>query len=143
MVNDPLTALISAAAEKEAKSAEAYASDSNVEISAVAESDAIENGQLHNQALQAAEIETQRQFNEDRKENRALRKGYATKVYRYLVGYSVFVGALLLLSGFKICGFELGDSVLNFLVGSTAASAIGLVFSVTNGLFSGLEKGSK
>jgi polyferredoxin len=81
-----------------------------------------------------------RERNRDRRINRKLRTNYARSVLCYLIWYSVFVGILLLMAGFKICGFVLPESVLGFLVGSTTAAAIGLVFAVTNGLFSGLEK---
>lgn len=44
--------------------------------------------------------------------------------------------ALFLVShGFSIFCFKLPSSVLDFLVGSTAVSAIGLVLAVTHGLF--------
>lgn len=75
--------------------------------------------------------------NEDRKINRELRQKYATSVMRYLVGYSVFVAIILMLSGFNVFCFHLPENVLVYLVGSTAAAAIGLVFAVTNGLFKG------
>lgn len=78
--------------------------------------------------------------NRDRRINRKLRTNYAKSVLCYLICYSVFVGILLLLSGFEVCDFHLPESVLGFLVGSTAAAAIGLVFAVTNGLFKGLDK---
>ncbi|MGV6840619.1 MAG: hypothetical protein ACWA40_10545 [Planktomarina sp.] len=81
-----------------------------------------------------------KETNRDLRHNRKLRSAYAKLVFRYLVGYSVFVGLLLILSGFNICGFTLESSVLEFLVGSTVASAIGLVFAVTHGLFNGVSK---
>lgn len=80
-----------------------------------------------------------RERNKDRRINRALRKGYARAVFCYLVCYSVFVGALLVLSGFNLFCFHLPENVLAYLVGSTAAAAIGLVFAVTNGLFKGIS----
>jgi len=84
---------------------------------------------------QMAEAQTVREANLDLKINRRLRWKYAGWVFCYLVGYSAVVGALLVFSGFGIFGFSLPESVLSFLVGSTAASAIGLVLAVTHGLF--------
>ena len=60
---------------------------------------------------------------------------YAGKVFRFLIGYCAFIGAIILLSGFKIGGFEISDTVLGIIAGSTAASAIGLVGFVVSGLF--------
>ena len=86
-----------------------------------------------------AETQTIRESNLDLRMNRRLRWKYARWVFCYLVSYSFFVGALLLGSGFGVRGFNLQESVLNFLVGSTAASAIGLVLAVTTGLFKPLK----
>lgn len=60
---------------------------------------------------------------------------YANRVYVFLVTYCIFVGAVLLLQGFSVWGFKLSDTVLAVISGSTAASAIGLVGFVVNGLF--------
>ena len=60
---------------------------------------------------------------------------YAGKVFRFLIGYCAFVGVIILLSGFKIGGFDISDTVLGIIAGSTAASAIGLVGFVVSGLF--------
>jgi len=46
----------------------------------------------------------------------------------------------LLASGLNIYGFSLHEDILKYLVGSTAAAAIGLVYAVTNGLFDGSNK---
>ena len=71
----------------------------------------------------------------DQEANREMRFKYSTWVFGYLVGYSVFVAVLLLLAGTNNSGFTLPEEVLKFLVGSTAAAAIGLVAAVTTGLF--------
>ncbi len=81
------------------------------------------------------ETDTIRQRNRDRRANRVLRGNYAKNVFRYLIFYSVFVAFVLLLAGFKVCGFRLSEDVLFALVGSTAVSAIGLVATVVAGLF--------
>ena len=86
------------------------------------------------------QIQHVKEKNSDLEHNRELRGTYADKVFRYLILYSIFVGLLLILSGFTVYGFTLESGVLSFLVGSTAAAAIGLVFAVTNGLFDGIGK---
>lgn len=92
----------------------------------------------HNRAK--AETDSIVETNRNKKANRRLRWRYAKKVFCYLVSYSVFVATIILLHGFRICGFSLPESALSFLVGSTAAAAIGLVYSVTNGLFGHIDK---
>lgn len=83
-----------------------------------------------------AETQSIIETNRDIRVNRRLRWRYASWVFKYLVIYSFFVGLIVVLDGFGIFGFSIGESVLEFLVGSTAVSAIGLVYSVVNGLFS-------
>lgn len=73
-----------------------------------------------------------------------LRKSYASKILNFLFLYSAIVGVLLVFSrltfipiehgGYRV-SFELPETVLNFLVGSTATAAIGLVGFVARGLF--------
>jgi len=87
------------------------------------------------QARKNAEVQSIVENNEDMKANRLLRWKYATWVYCYLVAYSLCVLFILLWCGAKTVEFELPESVLGFLVGSTAVSAIGLVYAVTHGLF--------
>ena len=86
-------------------------------------------------------VETQsiRESNLDLRMNRKLRWKYARWVFCYLVSYSAFVGVLLIADGFQLLGFDLEEGVISFLVGSTAASAIGLVLAVTTGLFKPLK----
>lgn len=85
---------------------------------------------------QQAETENIKEANKDLEANRALRQKYASWVFRYLIGYSVFIGVLLLGAGLSLpFSFTLPERVMSFLVGSTAASAIGLVLAVTLGLF--------
>lgn len=71
---------------------------------------------------------------ENNKSDRALRKGYADKIIKYLQCYSIVVGGFVLLHGFGL-GFALPEIVLTTLVGSTAVAAIGLVGFVAKGLF--------
>lgn len=87
-----------------------------------------------------AETQTIKESNRDLRVNRKLRWKYARWVFCYLVVYSASVLFLLIVSGFGIFGFSLPESVLGFLVGSTAVSAIGLVLAVTTGLFKPILK---
>lgn len=87
-----------------------------------------------NEALKAeiSQLKGQRDYDTVRA---TLMKRYANKVFRFLVGYCMFVGLCLLLQGFHALGFNLSDTVMAVISGSTAASAIGLVGFVVNGLF--------
>ena len=82
-----------------------------------------------------ATLDGLREDNRNKKANRRLRWRYAKWVFHYLVSYSIFAAALVILHGFKVCGFELPEVALGALVGSTAVAAIGLVASVVSGLF--------
>lgn len=86
-----------------------------------------------------AETKTITEGNRDRRINRKLRTTYADRVFCYLTAYSVFVAAILIASGWRLGGFSLPNEVLSFLVGSTAAAAIGLVGFVVSGLFKNLR----
>ncbi|HWT52534.1 MAG TPA: hypothetical protein VN113_10185 [Caulobacter sp.] len=68
---------------------------------------------------------------------------YAGKVFNFLVCYCLFVGAIILLAGFKLGGFVISDTVLGIIAGSTAASAIGLVGFVVSGLFGAVRAAGK
>jgi hypothetical protein len=65
---------------------------------------------------------------------------YAKKAFSYMVWYSVIVGILLVMCGYKDSGFSLSDQVQSFLVGSTAVTVIGLVGMVLSGIFLGARK---
>ena len=94
-------------------------------------------GEIERQKVETAGL---KEKNRDLRHNRVLRGAYAKYVFCYLVCYSVFVGIVLIISGFGILGFSLHQDILKYLVGSTAAAAIGLVYAVTNGLFDGAGK---
>lgn len=63
----------------------------------------------------------------------SMREGYETKVYRYLVGYSICAFGTLIASGLGY--MALPENVLLAIAGSTALSAIGLVAQIGKGLF--------
>ncbi len=77
-----------------------------------------------------------KQANLDARTNRDMRRDYGKAVFRYLLGYSIFAGLVVVLAGWgTVTGFMLPVAVLTALVGSTAVSAIGLVGIVVTGLF--------
>ena len=65
---------------------------------------------------------------------------YATKAFSFMCIYCGFVALVLIASGFAIGGFKLPESVLGFLVGSTAITVIGLVGMVLTGIFVGARR---
>ncbi|WP_133057615.1 hypothetical protein [Falsiruegeria litorea] len=85
-------------------------------------------------------LDSIRLSHEDQKDNRRMRWNYSQWVFSYLVCYSMFVFVLLIFDGFEQVTFDLPASVLEFLVGSTAVSSIGLVAAVVAGLFNKREK---
>ena len=70
----------------------------------------------------------------------SLIKPYADKTFWFMCIYCGGVAVMLLLHGFKISRFSLPDNVLGFLVGSTAATVIGLVGMVLTGIFVGARR---
>lgn len=69
-----------------------------------------------------------------------LMKPYASKAYIFMCSYSAFVGLFLLMHGFGCFRVPVEKSVLEFLVGSTAATVIGLVGMVLTGIFVGARR---
>jgi len=65
---------------------------------------------------------------------------YASKAYRFMVGYAVGDGGVLVADGSNFRGFKLPDGVLTLLVGSTAVTVVGLVGMVLTGIFVGARK---
>ena len=61
----------------------------------------------------------------------------AHRSFWFMCAYAGVVALLLALHGFTGVAFKLPDSVLEFLVGSTAATVIGLVGMVLTGVFVG------
>jgi hypothetical protein len=84
-----------------------------------------------------SELDKEKQQDRCEKIRADLMKPYANKVFGFLIGYCVCIGVFLLMQGTKYHGFELPETVLAIIAGSTAVSAIGLVGFVVNGLFSG------
>lgn len=67
----------------------------------------------------------------------------AKRAFWFMCAYCGVVGTLVTLHGFKLWGFSLPETVLQFLVGSTATTVIGLVGMVLTGIFVGARKGGK
>jgi hypothetical protein len=65
---------------------------------------------------------------------------YAKKAFAFMCIYCGVVALLLVLHGFTGCPFELPEAALNFLVGSTATTVIGLVGMVLTGIFVGARR---
>lgn len=67
----------------------------------------------------------------------------AKRSFAFMCVYCGVVGALVALHGLKAWGFALPESVLQFLVGSTATTVIGLVGMVLTGIFVGARNHNK
>jgi hypothetical protein len=92
-----------------------------------------------NQEL-AAEVDRLQGLNTFESVRARMAAPYADKVFWFLVWYCVFVGVIVLFSGFSPFGFKISDAVMCVIAGSTAVSAIGLVGFVVNGLFGSKPK---
>lgn len=64
-----------------------------------------------------------------------MRIKYACLAFLVLVGYLLFIFAVILFQGFGCWEFSLSDGVLMSLIASSAATATVLVLGVINGLF--------
>jgi len=64
----------------------------------------------------------------------------AKKSFHYMFIYSSFVALVIIMNGFGCFKNKLESDVLNVLVGSTAATVIGLVGIVMTGIFIGARK---
>lgn len=65
---------------------------------------------------------------------------YAKRAFIFMCVYCGVVAALLVLHGFTGIPFTLPESALQFLVGSTATTVIGLVGMVLTGIFVGARR---
>ena len=71
-----------------------------------------------------------------------LMKPSANKAFWYMFAYLGFVGLVLIMNGFGCFKVGLDTEVLKFLVGSTAATVLGLVGMVLTGIFVGARRHS-
>ena len=67
----------------------------------------------------------------------------AWAAFKFMCAYCGTVGLLVTLHGFGFKGFALPETALQFLVGSTATTVIGLVGMVLTGIFVGARNNSK
>ena len=67
----------------------------------------------------------------------------AKRAFGFMCVYCGMVGAFVGLHGFGFRGFKLPETVLQFLVGSTATTVIGLVGMVLTGIFVGARNNGK
>lgn len=67
----------------------------------------------------------------------ALMKPLLVRVYNLVAAYCAFILLLAMCQGFGIWGFDLEETILGILSGSTAVSVIGLIGMLISGVFSG------
>lgn len=104
--------------------------------------------QLRDAFTRVSEEKAQLQADYDKLEKRVrtveildkLIEPYAFKTFWFMVGYCAFVALALCAHGWHLGKFELPSSVLDFLVGSTAVTVIGLVGMVLTGIFVGARR---
>jgi hypothetical protein len=68
-------------------------------------------------------------------QNTQERKRYAERIHRLAVGWVIALFVVIFLQGSKLWGFQLPDSVLWTLVGSTTAGVLGMLGVVVAYLF--------
>ena len=76
---------------------------------------------------------------EDLRYYRDLRKKFSSKVYRFLVFWSIALFVILIFQGW-FDAFDLSEPVLVTLCGGTTISTIGLVGFIVRGLFGSKDK---
>ena len=69
------------------------------------------------------------------KQDREERKVYASKTFDFLCIYMMCVGLLLFMSGSTTASFQLSDSVLIVILGTTTTNVLGIFYFVANYLF--------
>jgi hypothetical protein len=66
---------------------------------------------------------------------------YGDRVYYFVMGYCIVVAIFLIMSGYKnYTQFQLNDTILAIIAGSTAVAVIGLIGMVVSGLFGSSQK---
>ena len=65
---------------------------------------------------------------------------YAARAFWFMSVYCGFVAIILIFQGFHFYAFNLTDSVIQIIVGSTAVTVIGLVGMVLTGVFVGARQ---
>ena len=71
-----------------------------------------------------------------------LRKKYARRIFNFICKWSLFVGIVIILSGFNVLNFNLADSVLIALMTTTFAQVLGLMIAVLYYIFPAFHVGA-
>ena len=64
-----------------------------------------------------------------------LRTDFAKKIFWLVIGWVVAIFAILILQGFAMAHFNLANSIILALIGSTTLNIVGLLYVVTHYLF--------
>jgi hypothetical protein len=75
---------------------------------------------------------------EDQKQARIHRENAIKKIYLILASELVFLAIILVIDGFDVCNFHLGDSVFNILISGVMLQTFGLMVIVFKYLFGGI-----
>ena len=73
-------------------------------------------------------------------QDRAQRKEFADRIFSFVAMYMFFVGLVVFLCGHKFSSFNLSDTVLVTLLGTTTANVIGILIIVVTYVFSRKKK---
>lgn len=73
-------------------------------------------------------------------QDRAQRKEFAERIFSFVAMYMFFVGLVVFLCGHQFSSFNLSDTVLVTLLGTTTANVIGILIIVVTYLFSRKKK---
>jgi len=65
----------------------------------------------------------------------SLRTDFAKKIFRLVIGWVIAIFGILILQGFAIARFNLANSIILALIGSTTLNIVGLLYVVTHYLF--------
>ena len=97
-----------------------------------------ELGYLQDQLLQTqAELDSLREQRTVDQVRADLIKPYTNKVFWFVVWYCIVVGIIIVVDGTQDINFDLKESTIGIIAGSTAVSVIGLIGMVISGLFGG------
>jgi len=81
------------------------------------------------------EREPQRAKLADLRQDTELRRDFSHKIFKLIVVWLIFVGLVILLEGFHVKGFNLGNAVMIALITTTTGSVIGIFLIVARYLF--------
>jgi hypothetical protein len=97
-----------------------------------------ELGYLQDQLLQTrAELDSLKDQRTVEQVRAGLIGPYTSKVFWFVVWYCIVVGIIVVVDGVTDINFDLKESTIGIIAGSTAVSVIGLIGMVISGLFGG------